>query len=170
MRFNRALGHVQIASDFRVVTPLEQQINDLPLPGPHLYEIFFHKNKHLADTPQTPQLALKPALGRSGFGSLALILHSRGQTALQKLTNCENSVCAFFCRENRAYDSHRRQIPRSEAEQFCSPSKVNHLVQFPMCLPANEHDLHRSASADTPRPPTIMSCGLQAGKQLQAPR
>jgi hypothetical protein len=43
MRFHRALGNVQIASDFRVVTSLEQQIDDLPFPWSYLYEIFFHK-------------------------------------------------------------------------------------------------------------------------------
>jgi hypothetical protein len=42
IRFDRALGHVQIASDFRVVTSLEQQIDDLPLPGPDLVELVFH--------------------------------------------------------------------------------------------------------------------------------
>ncbi len=35
MRFHRALGNVQIASDFRVVTSLEQQLNNLPFPGPY---------------------------------------------------------------------------------------------------------------------------------------
>jgi hypothetical protein len=44
MRFDRALGHVQIASDFRVVTSLEQQIDDLPFPWSHLLEILFHKH------------------------------------------------------------------------------------------------------------------------------
>jgi hypothetical protein len=43
MRFHRALGYVQIASDFRVVTPLEKQVDNLPLPWPHLLELLFHK-------------------------------------------------------------------------------------------------------------------------------
>jgi hypothetical protein len=43
MRFHRALGNVQIPSDFRVLTSLEQQLNDLPFPGPHLAELLFHK-------------------------------------------------------------------------------------------------------------------------------
>jgi len=34
MRFHRALGDVEIASDFRVVTSLEQQVDDLPLAWP----------------------------------------------------------------------------------------------------------------------------------------
>jgi hypothetical protein len=35
MRFDCALGNVQIASDFRVVTSLEQQRNNLPFPWPY---------------------------------------------------------------------------------------------------------------------------------------
>jgi hypothetical protein len=44
MRFDGSLGNVQIASDFRVVTSLKKQIDDLPLPGTHLVELFFHKD------------------------------------------------------------------------------------------------------------------------------
>ena len=43
MRFNRALSNVQIASDFRVVTALEQQLDDLPFPWSHLLKLLFHK-------------------------------------------------------------------------------------------------------------------------------
>ena len=43
MRFDGSLGNVQIASDFRVVTSLKKQINDLPLSGTHLVEVFFHR-------------------------------------------------------------------------------------------------------------------------------
>jgi len=42
MRFHGALGYVQIASDFRVVTPLQQQIDDLPVPGPYRADVLFH--------------------------------------------------------------------------------------------------------------------------------
>jgi hypothetical protein len=42
MRFDGSLGNVQIASDFRVVTSLKKQIDDLPFPGTHLVELFFH--------------------------------------------------------------------------------------------------------------------------------
>ncbi len=34
MRFHCALGDVEIVSDFRVVTSLEQQLDDLPFPWP----------------------------------------------------------------------------------------------------------------------------------------
>jgi hypothetical protein len=44
MRFDRSLGDVQIVSDFRVVTSLEKQIDDLPIPRSHLCEFFFHKH------------------------------------------------------------------------------------------------------------------------------
>jgi hypothetical protein len=44
MRFDGSLGNMQIASDFRVVTPLKKKIYDLPFPRTHLIEFFFHKN------------------------------------------------------------------------------------------------------------------------------
>ncbi len=44
MCFDRALGNVQIASDFRIVTSLKQQMDDLPFPGPHLVELLFHNH------------------------------------------------------------------------------------------------------------------------------
>jgi hypothetical protein len=44
MRFDGSLGDIQIVSDFRVVTALQQKIYDLPLPGTHLVELFFHKD------------------------------------------------------------------------------------------------------------------------------
>jgi hypothetical protein len=43
MRLNRPLGNVQIPSDLRIVTTLQEQIDDLPLPRPDLAEILFHK-------------------------------------------------------------------------------------------------------------------------------
>ena len=54
MRFHRSLGNVQIPSDFRIVTALKQQIDDLPLPGAYLVEHFLHKTRHLTDTPRLP--------------------------------------------------------------------------------------------------------------------
>lgn len=42
MCLDGALGDVQIASDFGVITSLEKQINDLTFPGSHLFELFFH--------------------------------------------------------------------------------------------------------------------------------
>jgi hypothetical protein len=80
MRFDGSLGHIQIASDFRVVTSLEQQIYDLPFPGTHLVELFFHKNCTWPMRPRSLQVVqqIRPP-GTSGFGSLRLILHSRGQ-------------------------------------------------------------------------------------------
>jgi len=43
MRFDGSLGNVQIAGDFRIVTSLKKKIYDLPFPGTHLVELFFHK-------------------------------------------------------------------------------------------------------------------------------
>lgn len=42
MCFYGTLGYVQIASDFRIVTALKQQIDDLLLPVPHLTDLLFH--------------------------------------------------------------------------------------------------------------------------------
>jgi hypothetical protein len=44
---DRALGNVKIASDFGVVTSLEQELDNLSFPGSHLFELFFHKTLHL---------------------------------------------------------------------------------------------------------------------------
>ena len=52
MRLDRSLGDVQIFSDFRVVTSLEKQLNDLPLPGSYLAEVLFHKHCTLPIRPR----------------------------------------------------------------------------------------------------------------------
>lgn len=92
MRFHRSLGDVQVASDFRVVTSLQQKVDNLPLPRSHLAEMFFHKELHLTDNaPEAASGAETCPLGASGFGSLRLILHSRGQNGVLLLTNCEIS-------------------------------------------------------------------------------
>jgi len=68
MRFHRTLGNVQIVGDFRVVTSLEQQIDDLPFPWSHLAELLFHKSLHLADaTPVTASSDETKPLGTSGI-------------------------------------------------------------------------------------------------------
>ena len=57
MRFDGSLGNMQIVSDFRIVTSLEQQIYDLPFPGTHLVEVFFHKNCPWPMWPRSLQVA-----------------------------------------------------------------------------------------------------------------
>jgi hypothetical protein len=42
MCFHGSLGYVQIASDFRIVTALKQQIDDLLLPGCYWTNLLFH--------------------------------------------------------------------------------------------------------------------------------
>ena len=44
MRLDRSLGDVQIFSDFRVVTSLKKQIDDLPFPGSYVAELLFQKH------------------------------------------------------------------------------------------------------------------------------
>jgi hypothetical protein len=51
MCFDGALGDIQVASDFSVVTSLEKQVDDLAFPGSHLIEFFFHNSLHLTDAP-----------------------------------------------------------------------------------------------------------------------
>jgi hypothetical protein len=102
MRFDRSLGNVQIASDFRVVASLEKQLDNLPVPGIHLYEIVFHKSTHLTDAPRSRQVAPKAtSRAASGFGSLRLTLHSRGQIALRLLTARKNSGLCVLLLEKR---------------------------------------------------------------------
>ena len=62
MRLDRSLGDVQIFSDFRVVTSLEQQLNDLLFPGSYVAEILFHKHHTL---PLRPDGACGRAVGSS---------------------------------------------------------------------------------------------------------
>jgi hypothetical protein len=81
MRFDGSLGYIQIASDFRVVTSLKKKIYDLPFAGTHLIEFFFHKHRTWPMWPRSRKwLGNQVPPGTSGFGSLRLILHSRGQT------------------------------------------------------------------------------------------
>ena len=42
MCFDGALGDVQIASDFGVVTSLQKQIDNLAFPRGHWFDLFFH--------------------------------------------------------------------------------------------------------------------------------
>ncbi len=51
MRLDGSLGDVQILSDFRVVTPLQQQLNDLLFPGTYVAELLFHKHNTLSPLP-----------------------------------------------------------------------------------------------------------------------
>src|SRR5258708_38808036 len=96
MRFDGSLGDIQIVSDFRVVTSLKQKIYDLPLPGTHLVELFFHKDCTWPVWPRSHKCKAIGSPGRSGFGSFRLILHSRGQTRPGMLTSCKKPSCALF--------------------------------------------------------------------------
>ena len=91
MCFDGALGDIQVASDFSVVTSLEKQVDDLAFPGSYLIEFFFHKftAPHRCTRPREVALNRCP-LGASGFGSLRLILQLLGQNRLGRLTKDEN--------------------------------------------------------------------------------
>ena len=102
MRFHRTLGDVQIVGDFRVVTSLEQQIDNLPLPWSHLVELLFHKSLHLADaTPVTASGAeTKPPrhIWNSGL-CVSFCIHA-AKSGSKVLTKCENPASASFYWEN----------------------------------------------------------------------
>jgi len=57
MRFDGSLGNIQIASDFRVVTSLKKKIYDLPFPGTHWVQLFFHKDCTWPMRPRSLQVA-----------------------------------------------------------------------------------------------------------------
>jgi hypothetical protein len=139
---DRALGHVEVTSDFRVVTSLEQQIDDLPFPCSQLAELFSH-NDCTCPTPETGQRArnLGPLL-TSGFGSLRLNLHSRGQIASPDVTFVRKYWLRAFPCINSGRGGHGRQISGGESVQFCSVSKVYHLVQSSH-IPHQERDFTR---------------------------
>ena len=49
MRLHRPFGNVQVASDFRVITPLQQQLDNLLLSGTHLANDRLIHVIHLSD-------------------------------------------------------------------------------------------------------------------------
>src|ERR1700675_3569636 len=70
---------------------------------------------HLTDTAPVAQVAKQP--GRSAqsvFGSLRLILHSRGQIGPGMLTNCKKPSCATSNPVKRGYYS----VPQQEIQCF----------------------------------------------------
>jgi hypothetical protein len=78
MSFHRTLSHVQVPSDLRVVTPLEQQFDDLPFPRSYLCKLFFHDHLHLAEW-------------------CASIAASGAKT--RPLGTSEFSLCVSFCKQ-----------------------------------------------------------------------
>ena len=97
MCFDGSLGNVQIASDFRVVTSLKKQIYDLPLPGTHLVELFFHKDCTWPMRPWLLQMAsdqVSRHISDSGL-CVSFCIHA-AKSGPQMLTNCKNSGCALF--------------------------------------------------------------------------
>lgn len=69
MSFDGSLGYIQIASNFRVVASLQQQVDDLPLPGYHLVQLLVHA-LHLPDVLGLPSVADNQVPVTAGFGSL----------------------------------------------------------------------------------------------------
>jgi|SRR5579862_1688513 len=78
-------------------------------------------------------------LGASGFGSLRLILHSRGQNDVLLLTNCEIFAHGRFSPAKRGYQGHFYSTRRIDPQNFCSASRVKYLVQNSVYRPTKEH-------------------------------
>ena len=88
MCFDRALGNIQVASDFRVVAPLQQQVHDLPLAGSHLVKLLVHE-LHLSDHARPePKNPARPARMRTWVCGLGR-LHARSQSLPAALTKYE---------------------------------------------------------------------------------
>jgi hypothetical protein len=64
MRFDGALGDIQVPRNFRVVTSLEKQVNDLTFPRAHLAEILFHKYCTCTTRPSRHKWPLDQPRGR----------------------------------------------------------------------------------------------------------
>jgi hypothetical protein len=104
MSFNGSLGYVQIASDFRVVTPLQQQVDDLLFPRSHLSKFFFHA-LHLMDCASwvaggtTAPSGLKRTSGNFGSSWLSVV-HPRGHSGAWRLQKLKNlAILQFFTKK-----------------------------------------------------------------------
>ena len=107
MCFDGSLGNVQIASDFRVVTSLEQQIDDLSLPGPHLAEFFFHKRCTCPTRPGRRKWLVQPGPWThldSGL-CVSFCIHA-AKSRFSTLTNDEIFGCGLFPLGKWGYKSH----------------------------------------------------------------
>jgi hypothetical protein len=101
----------------------------LPFPYSQLAEFFSHKDC-TCPTPQTQQRARKLGpLRTSGFGSLRLKLHSRGQIGSPDVTSVRKYGWRAYPPLNSGCGGQGRQISGGESVQFCSVSKVYNLVQ-----------------------------------------
>jgi len=93
MCFHSALGDVQIASDFRIVTALKQQIDNLPLPLSYVSKLLFHALTstdalgplHEANRPSGPMHTPRFVIVIVSFS-----VHPRSQSPLTGCQNCEN--------------------------------------------------------------------------------
>src|ERR1700688_3932136 len=110
MRFDGSLGNVQIASDFRVVTSLKKQIDDLPFPGTHLVELFFHIDCTWPMQPGLLQVAKQsglPAHLDSGL-CVSFCIHAAKSGPRCQLT-VKIPVARFSACKNKGYYSVSRQ-------------------------------------------------------------
>src|ERR1035438_6667787 len=84
MSFDGALSHVEIPSDLRVVTSLEQQFDNLLFARSYLSKLLFDCHLHLTETYAAAAAsgAKNQAPRRIWIQSLRLILQTAGQNGL----------------------------------------------------------------------------------------
>ncbi len=197
MRFYGALGYVQIASDFRIVTALKQQIDDLPLPPSHFSKLLFHA---LTSTGCARRAA-------SGTTRQSGPMHTPRFVSLLSPGPCIRAAnlplpvtkavkihraCHFSLKNQRVFVAKHcvGQAFAYAKSRFCSGSKVNNLGQIPGHPCGGWNELHESSILPSQIPaialagrsrynrriPTRRNCflvtthGLQTSQQLQAPR
>lgn len=107
MRFDCALGYMQIVSDLRVVTALQKQLDNLLLPAPQLARVSFHAF-HALHLTSCARLAVQwreqhQVRCATLFGSLSCPVHPRGQSPAQRLLKCKNTQYCFFPSKNRCF-------------------------------------------------------------------
>src|ERR1700681_2321353 len=96
MRFDGSLGNMQIASDFRVVTPLKKKIYDLPFPRTHLIEFFFHKNYPWPMWPRSRKWLGNQAPGTSDSGLCVSFCILAAKPVPEMLTSCKKPSCTLL--------------------------------------------------------------------------
>jgi hypothetical protein len=151
MCFHGALGDVQIASDFRIVTALKQQIDDLPIPLSYFSELLFHALTstdalgplHVANRPSGP-------MHTPGFVSLSspapCIRAANLPLPVTKAVKIHRAS-HFSLKNQRVLVVNRcvGLVLASAKPQFCADSKGNDLGQIPGDPRGGWNELHESS-------------------------
>jgi hypothetical protein len=88
--FHRPLRNVQVASDFRVITPLQKQLDDLLFPGTHLADRLIHV-VHLSDEALVAVQWPKQEPAHISRVFAYKNVHEFDHSGVKRLTKCEIS-------------------------------------------------------------------------------